>query len=72
MKTKANSCTGKVRHKDRSAAITALKKINNHGLSGYYCKWCKGWHLGNNPKKIQLRIDQLLSPVRARYPRGSW
>lgn len=62
MKTKANSCTGKVRHKDRFGAIRALKKINHHGLSGYYCQYCKGWHLGNNPKKIQLRLDQLLKP----------
>lgn len=61
MKTKANSCTGKVRHKDRQAAIIALKRINNHGLSGYHCSYCKGWHLGNNPKKIQLRLTQLLN-----------
>lgn len=61
MKTKENSCLGKVRHRDRLGAIIALKKINNHGLSGYYCRYCKGWHVGNNPKKIQLRLDQLLS-----------
>ena len=55
-------CSGKVRHKDKAAAIIALKRINNHGLSGYFCRYCKGWHLGNNPKKIQLRLDQLLDP----------
>jgi hypothetical protein len=31
------------------------------GLSHYPCKFCKGWHLGNNPKKIQLRLDQLFT-----------
>ncbi len=61
MKTRANSCTGKVRHKNRGAAIAALKKINNAGLSGYPCRYCKGWHLGNNPKKFQARLDQLLN-----------
>jgi hypothetical protein len=60
MKTKANSCSGKVRHDDRGAAIRALKKINNHGLSGYPCRYCGGWHIGNNRKKIQSRLDQLL------------
>lgn len=60
MQTKANSCTGKVRHRNRLGAIIALKKVNNRGLSGYACKYCGGWHLGNNPKKIQDRFDQLL------------
>ena len=66
MKTRANSCTGKVRHKDRTAAIIALERVNNHGLSGYPCRYCGGWHLGNNPKKIQLRLDQLLGVPKER------
>lgn len=60
MITRANSCTGKRRHRNRGAAIAALKAVNNAGLSGYPCRFCGGWHLGNNPKKIQLRLDQLL------------
>jgi hypothetical protein len=63
MRTKANSCLGKARHPDRIGAITALKKINNHGLSGYPCRFCNGWHIGNHPKKIQARLDQLLTPL---------
>ena len=66
MKTRGNSCTGKVRHKDRTAAIIALKRVNNHGLGGYPCRYCGGWHLGNNPKKIQLRLDQLLGVTKER------
>jgi hypothetical protein len=67
MKTKANSCTGKARHATRIAAIVALKAVNNHGLSGYACRFCKGWHLGNNRKKFQLRLDQLLSDAPTKY-----
>lgn len=62
MRNKSNACSGKVRHRNRHAAIKALKAINNRGLSGYLCPYCKGWHLGNNPKKFQDRLDQLLDP----------
>ncbi len=62
MRTKANSCTGKVRHANRCRTIRVLKKLNNAGLSGYRCGYCHGWHIGNHPKKIQDRIDQLLQP----------
>ena len=64
MRTEGNCCKGKARHRDRTSAIIALKRINNHGLSGYKCPYCKGWHIGNNPKKIQLRLDQLLAPTK--------
>lgn len=63
VRSRANSCTGKVRHRNWNSAITALKKVNNAGLSGHYCPFCKGWHLGNQSEKMQLRLDQLLGPV---------
>lgn len=60
MKRRVPGCSGKVRHRTKGAAIAAAKRINNAGLSIYPCPKCRCWHLGNNPKKIQSRLDQLL------------
>jgi hypothetical protein len=62
--TRENCCQGKVRHKDRTGAIIALKKMKNAQLSAYQCPYCHGWHLGHShhPMKIQARLDQLIGP----------
>lgn len=62
MKRRVPGCSGKVRHRNKGAAVAALKRLNNAGLSAYPCSHCRGWHLGNQPKKIQDRLDQLLGP----------
>lgn len=63
-----DGCKGKVRHRDQTAAVAALKRIGNAGLSSYRCDKCGKWHLGNNrrPDKIIARIDQLLALARGR------
>ena len=54
--------TGKIRYRNQTAAVGAMKRIKNKGLSSYKCPACKGWHLGNSRSdwKMQARIDQLL------------
>lgn len=53
MRTKARSCTGKVRHPDRATAenrIRALRKLGRVRLGAYPCRFCGGWHIGHQPK----------------------
>ena len=54
--------TGKVKHRNRKAALEAKRKFNNVGLDAYKCRYCHRWHLGNSrdPFRVQKRIDQLL------------
>jgi len=57
-------CT-KVRHKDKTGAIIASKKMKNTQINVFYCNECKGWHLGNSRGKLRKmdRINQLLDRV---------
>ncbi len=66
MRTKANTCSGKVKHLTQTRAIIALKKIRNAGLSPYHCPFCGKWHIGNDRNKIQERITQLLEEPKPR------
>lgn len=56
-------CGGKVRYRSQTAAVSAMRRIGNAGLSSYPCPSCRGWHLGNSRSqhKVQARIDQLLA-----------
>ncbi len=38
-----DGCKGKVRHRDQTAAVAALKRIGNAGLSSYRCDKCGKW-----------------------------
>ncbi|MBB5351066.1 hypothetical protein HNR46_001300 [Haloferula luteola] len=60
MKRKLPGCSGKVRHRSKAGAIQHLKKLNHAQMSAYPCRHCGGWHIGKHPKKIQLRLDQLI------------
>ncbi len=64
MITRADSCTGKIRHRSRGGAIAHLKALGNAQMTGYHCRFCKGWHIGhsNRSGKIQARLDQLIGP----------
>lgn len=55
-------CKGKIRHKDQTGAIIAMRKMRNAQLNGYPCPDCGGWHVGhsNRMQKIQARLDQLI------------
>jgi hypothetical protein len=55
-------CIGKIRHKDQTGAIIAMRKMKNAQLNAYPCPRCGGWHVGhsNRMHKIQARIDQLI------------
>lgn len=57
-----DGCRGKVRHANQAAAVAAMIKIKNKGLTSYRCGVCGGWHVGNsrNPNRIAARIEQLL------------
>lgn len=59
-RTRARSCDGKQRHKDKA---TALRHIGNLARTGanprrfqaYRCMWCDGWHVGHRPKPKVVR-----------------
>lgn len=68
MPKRRNGCNGKVRHPSREAAVIAMRRMKNAGLSAYRCGLCKAWHLGrsNGPTrdwKFQRRLDQLLGRI---------
>lgn len=53
-------CTGKVRHQERTSAVEQLIKVNKKAmvkLACYYCKFCKGYHIGHTPNKIRRLMD---------------
>lgn len=55
-RTRANACTGKVRHPDRAAALDHLYQLGRRGattqtLAAYRCRFCKAWHVGNVRKR---------------------
>lgn len=58
------SC-GKVTHKDKTGAIIAAKRMKNKQLNVYWCKSCKGWHVGNSRSTLRKmdRINELLDKV---------
>ena len=44
-----HDCTGKVRHPHERAAQHAarwLRRKYDRGLAVYYCRECRGWHVG--------------------------
>lgn len=52
IRTKNRMCTGKVRHKDMTAAEDALQKLVDAGaarsrLKAYRCDHCGLWHVGH-------------------------
>jgi hypothetical protein len=55
-------CIGKIRHKDQTGAIIAMRKMKNAQLNAYPCPRCKGWHVGHSNRihKIHARLDQLI------------
>lgn len=63
MKRQVPGCSGKIRHPSKGAAVAVMKRMNNAQLSAYRCRSCRSWHVGRHPKKIQLRLDQLLGPA---------
>lgn len=56
---------GKVTHKDKLGAIIHAKRLKNNQMNTYYCKACKGWHIGHSgaPHRKMDRINQLLDRV---------
>lgn len=54
--------TGKVKHKNKLAALIVAKKMKNRQLNVYCCLHCGGWHIGTsgNPYRKQQRLTQLL------------
>lgn len=53
IRTKARSCTGKVRFEDRAAALNRIRALTRLGrvrLGAYPCRFCGGWHIGHQPK----------------------
>lgn len=56
---------GKVTHKDKTGAIIAAKRFKSNQINAYWCKPCKGWHIGNSrsPMRKMDRINQLLDRV---------
>ncbi len=43
---KRKACTSKVRYKDIEAAQAVAVKVGT-GLEAYWCRFCKGWHIGH-------------------------
>lgn len=45
------SCTGKLRHPKRAGAEKAAARQRREqgvGLEIYWCRFCRGWHLGGH------------------------
>jgi hypothetical protein len=55
--------TGKVKHKTKEGGIIATKKKSKVLYNVYYCKSCKGYHLGrtSSPYRNTLRIIEILT-----------
>jgi hypothetical protein len=52
--TQERQCSGKKRHISQEAARQFCKRAkrgNNPELRPYSCVYCRGWHLGNPPKR---------------------
>jgi len=64
MITRADSCSGKIRHVTYGNAVAHLKSLGNAQMRAYLCRFCKGFHIGhsNRAAKIQARFDQLIGP----------
>ena len=60
MGKKRRSCTSKVKHPSHEVAMIVIRKQKNIGLSAYKCRYCGGWHVGNDRDKAEARIGQLL------------
>lgn len=62
MKRPKPGCSGKVRHRDKTSAVIAMKRMKNAQLSAYQCPYCSGWHVGKSQHwaKINARLDQLI------------
>lgn len=43
------ACTGKVRHRDQTAAVSHSARLNRGGeqTHAYTCPHCRGWHVGH-------------------------
>ncbi len=49
-RTRARSCTGKIRHQDRASALAhraALLAAGDTRLTVYRCAFCGGYHVGH-------------------------
>lgn len=60
--------TGKVRHRCRRHAKVAKERKAEDGviLKEYFCKFCKGWHLGGTPATRVATMDNVFDAMHAR------
>ena len=53
-------CERKIRYANESSAASKCKalrkKLNDHALGWYRCKFCGGYHIGHRPKKLVQSI----------------
>lgn len=49
------ACTGKQRHPNRHAALTAAKIIGDRSMEVYHCRACNGWHSGHPRKRRKIK-----------------
>jgi hypothetical protein len=60
-------CEGKIRFDDIKRAMKTAKlsrqRRNSHA-NAYYCKFCRGYHIGNSliPKELKHNIDKSKKP----------
>ncbi len=55
------SCTGKVRHRDRSAAMATAKRMMSSKTSWlvpYACRLCGGWHVGHATAAARRALNE--------------
>lgn len=59
---RAQSCTGKIRHRKRGAAKQEARRLYQEvgaalgPLAIYQCAYCRGWHVGKSTKLILSRV----------------
>lgn len=59
-RTRESSCTGKVAHPDKAAALGAIAGLARRGalptmLTAYRCRFCSSWHVGNERQRVKGR-----------------
>lgn len=53
-RVRRNGCDGKIRYASKDAADQAARRASKQSgqwISGYGCRFCKGFHIGHPPRK---------------------